>query len=366
MLTLQGSKWIDTESLLLYPTALGLFTIGVCGFAGLNDLLACFCAGVAMNWNGNYLNETLARDDEINSSIDAILNIGGFMYIGTVLPWSDFSSEVTGITYGRLIVLGILLLLLRRIPAILAVYKAMPNTIKSWQEALFMGYFGPIGIGAIFYVEHARHLFPYLDKVETYEEEDLLRAMVPTVYFLVLFSMVVQGLSIPALDLIYRWRGVEPIMDLEPVTMPVRSTTEVLPPNSHLDLRSGSVVRHNRFSQSVMGLQGMDDVEAGWSTRSRHASVAGPLSTRVSMVPKGRRPSATPVWRLGGGDVGSAYSLNNMKDDGHKDVPRVQIVEEREIVEEAEPSGIEVGSPTTSFPVRRNMNLTVPFSAKHE
>ena len=41
--------------------------------------------------------------------------------------------------------MGVLVLLLRRIPAIMLMFKLMPNTVKTWKEALFMGYFGPIG-----------------------------------------------------------------------------------------------------------------------------------------------------------------------------------------------------------------------------
>ncbi|KAF2848766.1 Na(+)/H(+) antiporter 1, partial [Plenodomus tracheiphilus IPT5] len=245
-------KWIDSESLLLYPTALGLFVIGITGCAGLDDLLACFCAGAALNWNGKYLDETLQRHDEVNSCIDVLLNFGGFMYIGAILPWDEFHQpDITGITYGRLLALGLLVLLLRRIPAMMLMYKLMPSTVKSWQEALFMGYFGPIGIGAVFYVEHARHLFPHLDAAETHEEEDLLRAMGPVVYFLILFSIVVHGLSIPALELVYRWQNVPPIVELQPVTVRRLSVSEPLPNNAHVDTRMGGVVRHNRFSRAT-------------------------------------------------------------------------------------------------------------------
>ena len=33
-------------------------------------------------------------------------------------------------------------------PAILAFYKLMPKVCTDYKEALFMGYFGPIGAGA--------------------------------------------------------------------------------------------------------------------------------------------------------------------------------------------------------------------------
>lgn len=308
---------------MLYPTALGLFTLGVCGLTGTDDLLACFCAGAALNWNGNFLHETLTRHDEVNSSIDILLNFGGFMYIGAIMPWSEFSSNITGITPGRLIALGVLVLLFRRIPAIMVIYKAMPNTVKNWREALFMGYFGPIGIGAVFYVEHAFHLFPELDAVETREEENLLRAMRPVVYFLVLFSIVVHGLSIPALELIYRWRDVKPIVELEPSLVRRRSISEPLPPNSHVDPRRGSVVRHNRFSRVISREDGSDDVEGAWSTRSRNVSFSRPISRGVSGASRGSRVPDAPVWQL------SDNSEDTMtKGREEKDSQRIRFVED--------------------------------------
>lgn len=336
--------------------------IGITGLAGLDDLLACFCAGAALNWNGAYLQETLARHDEVNSSVDVLLNFGGFMYIGMILPWDEWNSEVTGITPGRLIALGILVLFLRRIPAMMVIYKAMPNTVKSWKEALFMGYFGPIGIGAVFYVEHARHLYPHLEHAETHEEEDLLRAMGPVVYFLVLFSIIVHGLSIPALELIYRWKGVEPVMELEPSLSRRRSMSEALPPNSHVDPMCGGVVRHNRFSRAY-SRDGVDsDLEEGWSTRSRAMSFTRPHSRGVSWVSasratsRGRQmPETPPVLRLGADSDSDSDDTPKkeevQKDEKDKEGPRIQFLDERPEMRSPR-SGFGVGSPTSSFAFR--------------
>lgn len=139
-------RWINSESFLLWPMAIGLFLIGVCGLLGTDDLLACFVAGNALNWSGMYLEEAEKRHDEVNCCFDIILNFGGFMYIGTIFPWRDFQMPATtGITVGRLFILGFLIMLFRRIPAIFLTYRLIPKCIKSWKEALFMGYFGPIG-----------------------------------------------------------------------------------------------------------------------------------------------------------------------------------------------------------------------------
>jgi len=223
---------------------------------GTDDLLCCFVAGNALNWNGGYLAETLKRHDEYNSIVDVLLNFGGFMYIGTIIPWRQFHDpNGTGITIPRLIGLGFLIILFRRIPAIFAIYKiGLRRCVTSWKEALFMGYFGPIGIGAVFYVEHTRHLFPEEGEALTAEETNLVRAMIPVVYWLVLFSIVWHGLSIPALSLIYQWTGVKPVEDEEgPVEVPHLSENYPLPTNAiagSQDARRRSVLVNNRFSRS--------------------------------------------------------------------------------------------------------------------
>lgn len=232
---------------------------------GTDDLLACFVAGNVLNWNGRYLEEAEKRHDEVNSCFDVILNFGGFMYIGTIIPWTEFHlPDLTGITIGRLMILGFLVLVFRRIPAIFMTYRLMPNCVKDWKEALFMGYFGPIGewytprdgifltcqgIGAVFYVEHTRHLFPKPGEAKTEEEDNLTRAMVPVVYWLVIFSIIVHGLSIPALDAFYRYKKIPPISEAEPAEIRVLSDTEPIPNNAHSNPKRNSIIIHNRFSR---------------------------------------------------------------------------------------------------------------------
>lgn len=205
-----------------------------------------------MNWNGLYLEESLKRHDEVNSCVDILLTFGGFMYIGAIFPWDEFHQpQITGITIGRLFLLGLLILVFRRIPAIFIMYKGMGSCVKSWKDALFMGWFGPIGIGAVFFVEHARHFFPKADEATTPEEEDLMRAIGPTIYWLVLFSIVIHGLSIPALNAVYVWRGVPPIIEELPAEVPVFSLSNALPSNGYANPKRRSIMVHNRFSRPV-------------------------------------------------------------------------------------------------------------------
>ncbi|RSL38517.1 hypothetical protein CEP53_014805 [Fusarium sp. AF-6] len=257
-------KWIANESFLLLPTAIGLFIVGTCGAIGTDDSLACFVAGCALNWDGRYLVESQRRYDEVNTSIQMLLNFGGFFYIGTVLPWSAFQDPGgTGLTYWRLFCLGFMVLFLRRIPAMLVAYKLMPKVCKNYKEALFMGYFGPIGAGAVFYIEYAREVLLELGEGNT-EETDLVLAIGPVVYWLVLFSIVVHGLSIPALDAIYTFCGVKPIHD-DAVAIRRCSMLSATPVNG-TPLGRESFLLFNRFSRPVMEEEGLPVIEAA-STR---------------------------------------------------------------------------------------------------
>lgn len=106
------------------------------------------------------------------------------------------------------------------------------------------------GIGAVFYVEHTRHLFPKPGEALTQEEDNLTRAMIPVVYWLVLFSIIFHGLSIPALDLFYRWKGVPPIVEDNPTEVQVLSSTEAMPNNAYKDpSKRSSIMVMNRFSR---------------------------------------------------------------------------------------------------------------------
>lgn len=196
------------------------------------------------------------------------------MYIGAIMPWSQFVSAETGLTVGRLIGLGCLVLIFRRIPAIFMTYKLMGKVCTNWKEALFMGYFGPIGAGAVFYVEHTRHLFPELGEGDE-EETNLVRAMIPVVYWLVLFSIVVHGLSIPGLNLIYEYMNVEPIS--EDAVEVRRKSINIATPSNAMIGDDENFIAYNRFSRPTYNVADLPQV------RSRRQSIVAEQSNRRSM-----------------------------------------------------------------------------------
>lgn len=162
---------------------------------GSDDVLACFIAGNVFTWDDWFRLET--KDDSLQPTIDMLLNVGVFMWFGAVCPWHLF-AENNVIPLYRLIPLGILVLLLRRLPMILAFQKGI-HQVEDFRRALFLGYFGPIGVSAIFYLYISKE---FLREIE-YEGHDradaahLSEMMDVVVWFLVLCSIVGHGLSIP-------------------------------------------------------------------------------------------------------------------------------------------------------------------------
>lgn len=69
------------------------------------------------------------------------------------------------------------------------------------------------------------------------------------VYWLVFFSIVIHGLSVPILHLIYRLRKVPKVHDEHPIEIVLLSTNEPLPANSTANAQRHSAILNNRFSR---------------------------------------------------------------------------------------------------------------------
>jgi NhaP-type Na+/H+ or K+/H+ antiporter len=63
------------------------------------------------------------------------------------MPFDSFSNETLKLSVWRLIVIALLVLMLKRLPIMIALYRFIPD-VKTFREAIFSGHFGPIGIGA--------------------------------------------------------------------------------------------------------------------------------------------------------------------------------------------------------------------------
>lgn len=149
-----------------------------------------------------------ATEDALFSNvIDLLFNVAAFIYIGAIMPFKSFNDAELGVSethmdtrganeiqlnFWRLIILAIGILLIRRLPIILALYRWIPD-IKTFREAAFTGWFGPMGVGAVFIVTLARTELPEGDPDADTVQVDLLRqTMQPIVLFLVLSSVIMR------------------------------------------------------------------------------------------------------------------------------------------------------------------------------
>ncbi|GAA5813344.1 hypothetical protein MFLAVUS_006821 [Mucor flavus] len=184
---------IDKPSFLCFAIALALFLMSMTGFSGSDDLLACFVAGNAFSWDDWFRQET--EEAHFQDVIDMMLNLAVFVYIGAIIPWEDFGNADLGLTAWRLVVLAILILLFRRLPILILLKPVMP-ALKTYREAIFSGWFGPMGVGAVFLAMVAKE-----EMEEIFHESEnppvTIQLIKPVVLFIVLSSTLVHGTTIP-------------------------------------------------------------------------------------------------------------------------------------------------------------------------
>nr|XP_019012994.1 Na+/H+ exchanger AnNHA1 [Kwoniella pini CBS 10737]OCF51775.1 Na+/H+ exchanger AnNHA1 [Kwoniella pini CBS 10737] len=210
----ERKRLIDRQSYVAQYVSLAVLSMGMTTLLGSDDLLCAFATGCAFAWDG-YFNK--ATEDAVFSNvIDLLFNCAAFIYIGAIIPFGEWNTPdvslsrlqdsllvlmMSQLRVWRLVVLAILILLVRRLPVIVALYKFIPD-IKTFREAVFTGWFGPMGVGAIFISTLARTSIPegHVDK-DTVHVERVREVIGPITAFLVLSSIVTHGLSIPFFSL---------------------------------------------------------------------------------------------------------------------------------------------------------------------
>ncbi|EFR04712.1 hypothetical protein MGYG_07720 [Nannizzia gypsea CBS 118893] len=201
----ESKKLIDRESFLVFYFVLALFCAGAGSSLGMDDLLIGFSAGIGFSNDGWFTEKT--EESHVSNVIDLLLNLAYFVYFGAIIPWEQYNVPDLGLVPWRLVILAILVICFRRIPAMLLMKPLIPD-IKTWREALFAGHFGPIGVGAIFACILARaeletHTTQPLDGLPEPGSHNYIIIYViwPITTFLVITSIIVHGSSIAVFTL---------------------------------------------------------------------------------------------------------------------------------------------------------------------
>lgn len=145
----EAKETMERTSLLTVSLALSLTVLGIAEFIGLNGVLAAFVAGVVFNAAGS--SEAKERQEDVQEAITRFFDLPIFVLLGMALPWEGWLE----LGWGGLL-LAAAVLLLRRLPAVLAL-RPLLRPLRGTKDALFLGWFGPIGVAALYYATVSLH-----------------------------------------------------------------------------------------------------------------------------------------------------------------------------------------------------------------
>ncbi len=140
----ERKETMEHSSLLTISLALSLTVLGVTELLHLNGVLAAFVAGIVFNFAGS--SDAKESQEEIQEAISRFFDLPIFVLLGMALPWQGWLELGWR---GPLLVVAVLVL--RRLPAVLALRPLLGPLRVRTKDVLFLGWFGPIGAAALYY-----------------------------------------------------------------------------------------------------------------------------------------------------------------------------------------------------------------------
>ncbi|WP_207494822.1 cation:proton antiporter [Aridibaculum aurantiacum] len=140
--------WTAKPALLVFSLSLGFFVLGLLELIHMNAIVGVFAAGFIANHELS--REEDIEQEEVQEAMERIFTLPVFFLFGLILPWHDWLMMGWK---AAAVVAGILLL--RRLPVLFALGPLLKFPKKD--DLAFIGWFGPIGVAALFYAMHALH-----------------------------------------------------------------------------------------------------------------------------------------------------------------------------------------------------------------
>lgn len=134
---------IDHPSFLAVTLALTVGTLGLGKLIGMDSILAVFAAGIAFDQVVG--GKDRAVEGNIQESINLFFTLPAFVLFGVMIPLEKWLE----LGWGG-VALAVSVLLLRRLPVLLLLRPLLPLW-HDYRMVFTAGYFGPIGISAVFY-----------------------------------------------------------------------------------------------------------------------------------------------------------------------------------------------------------------------
>ena len=135
--------WLDQPSFLALSLALTLLVLGIGKLLGTDSILAVFAAGIAFDQEVG--GKQRSEADNVQEAVNLFFTLPVFVLFGLIAPWEKWLA----LGWGGL-ALAALVLLLRRLPIVLALRRWLPP-VRGRDISWVMGWFGPIGVSALFY-----------------------------------------------------------------------------------------------------------------------------------------------------------------------------------------------------------------------
>lgn len=136
-------RTVESGPLLIYTLLLALFVLGPSGLLRLDGILAVFVSGLAFNATSSAGER--AAEYRVDEAVNRLLVLPLFTVLGAMLPWREWAE----LGWWRALLLVVGVLLLRRLPLLLLLRRPLGLT---WRDAVFLGWFGPMGVSAVFYL----------------------------------------------------------------------------------------------------------------------------------------------------------------------------------------------------------------------
>ena len=111
----------------------------------MDGVLAAFVAALAFKYTVWGMEEQVGQIQQLQESLSELTIAPFFLLLGLVLPWQAWA----GLGWEGVII-AILVLIVRRLPAVIMA-RPWLGGCGTWRNALFLGWFGPVGVAAVFY-----------------------------------------------------------------------------------------------------------------------------------------------------------------------------------------------------------------------
>ncbi|MCA9598649.1 MAG: cation:proton antiporter [Myxococcales bacterium] len=143
VLWVRGRFESEPVSHLSVSLAMAALLVGSLSLVGSNELWGVFVAGIAFRSVTHDAPEL--RAENIHQTLERMFLLPVFVLFGALLPYASW------LKLGSLgLLFAVSVLLLRRLPLMLLLHRTAA-TISTPREARFAGWFGPIGIAALYY-----------------------------------------------------------------------------------------------------------------------------------------------------------------------------------------------------------------------